>query len=72
MAFDSDQVGRAGVEFVMSDKYLDIAKGDADVALRSGARRRVPLSSKGYLRNCPTACQLAAPLRRRESITPRT
>jgi DNA-binding transcriptional LysR family regulator len=24
------------VEFVMSDKYLDIAKGDADVALRSG------------------------------------
>ncbi len=24
------------VEFVMSDKYLDLAKGDADVALRSG------------------------------------
>jgi len=24
------------VEFVMSDKYLDISKGDADVALRSG------------------------------------
>lgn len=24
------------VEFVMSDRYLDIAKGDADVALRSG------------------------------------
>lgn len=24
------------IEFVMSDKYLDIAKGDADVALRSG------------------------------------
>ena len=24
------------VEFVMSDKYLDVAKGDADVALRSG------------------------------------
>jgi DNA-binding transcriptional LysR family regulator len=24
------------VEFVMNDKYLDIAKGDADVALRSG------------------------------------
>jgi DNA-binding transcriptional LysR family regulator len=24
------------VQFVMSDKYLDIAKGDADVALRSG------------------------------------
>jgi DNA-binding transcriptional LysR family regulator len=24
------------IEFVMSDKYLDLAKGDADVALRSG------------------------------------
>src|SRR4030065_516794 len=24
------------VEFVMSDKYLDLAKGDVDVALRSG------------------------------------
>ena len=24
------------VEFVMSDRYLDLAKGDADVALRSG------------------------------------
>ena len=24
------------IEFVMSDKYLDITKGDADVALRSG------------------------------------
>jgi DNA-binding transcriptional LysR family regulator len=27
---------RLRVEFVMSDKYLDLAKGDADVALRSG------------------------------------
>lgn len=27
---------RFRVEFVMSDKYLDITKGDADVALRSG------------------------------------
>jgi DNA-binding transcriptional LysR family regulator len=25
-----------GVEFVMSDKYVDLAKGEADVALRSG------------------------------------
>lgn len=31
-----DQHPGIHVEFVMSDKYLDLAKGDADVALRSG------------------------------------
>jgi len=31
-----DKHPKLRVEFVMSDKYLDIAKGDADVALRSG------------------------------------
>ena len=28
------------VQFVMSDKYIDMSQGDADVALRSGRHRR--------------------------------
>jgi DNA-binding transcriptional LysR family regulator len=59
------------VEFVMSDKYLDLTKGDADVALRSGdtdddvlVGRKVADSiwaiyaSKSYIARCGQPCTI--------------